>query len=45
MVASAQQGSMRALIEKAKNSSFRVLRRALTLLSIAIDYNHLVGSG
>ena len=38
-----QQGSMRALIEKAKSSSFRVLRRALTLLSIAIDYNHLVG--
>jgi hypothetical protein len=35
-----QPGSMRAFIERAK--SFSIVRRALTLLSIAVDYNHLV---
>jgi hypothetical protein len=35
-----QPGSMRAFFERAK--SFSIVRRALTLLSIAVDYNHLV---
>ncbi len=35
-----QPGSMRAFIERAK--SFSIVRRALTLLSITVDYNHLV---
>ena len=35
-----QPGSMRAFIDRAK--SFSMVRRALTLLAIAVDYNHLV---